>query len=235
MSDLLDTAPPRDDITDAWFRNQIRQTALQHRPVPHATLDPAFPPAIFTALKDALPPDDAYAEARGTARFQRQCLQLTGVEADRRDIFFSPTTAARRGLAPLWANLATWMQSREMRDLLIDRFVPEDLHPKDRTPYHTDLRLVRETGGVFIAPHLDQPRKLLVIVIYLSDSPASAGTSLLEPAAAGGGFTELCKVPFTPNTAFVLPRTERAWHGVAAQRLQAPRNTLHLYVQRRDP
>ncbi|WP_299609609.1 hypothetical protein [uncultured Tateyamaria sp.] len=224
----------RIDVKDR-FVEQVHSASLRAKPMPHAVMSPVFPAATYAHLTSALPKTDLYREARGAARFRRQCAQLTGQQAERGDIFFTSQNANSKGLDPVWGELATWMQSREIRDLLIERFIPSALHPFDRNSYRTDLRLVRETGSVFIAPHLDQPRKLLVIIIYFgSDLPSSAGTSLLEPTGQGRTFREQGKVGFTPNTAFILPRTDTAWHGVNPQTLRENRDTLHLYIQRSD-
>lgn len=217
------------------FVDQVQSVTLQTSPTPYAVLSPVFPPDTYAHLASELPETAKYREARGGARFQQQCKKLTGQEAGRGDIFFTSQNARAKGLAAIWGELAEWMQSDEIRDILIDRFVPSALHPSDRSAYRTDLRLVRETGSVFIAPHLDQPRKLLVIVVYFgSDLPTNAGTSLLEPTGQGGTFRERCKVAFAPNTAFILPRTETSWHGVSPQTLRRNRDTLHIYIQRPD-
>lgn len=119
-----------------------------------------------------------------------------------------------------------------MRNAFIDTYVPKPLQAKDWSIYNTDLRLVREQGAAYIAPHLDQPSKVCVVVIYINaHANSKIGTSLLQHDLETDSFVELKRVPFKSNTAFVLPRTADAWHGVAPQAIDQCRLTLHLYIR----
>jgi len=96
------------------------------------------------------------------------------------------------------------------------------------------IRLVRETGGVYIAPHLDMPHKVMSMICYLGQSGAPntlQGTSLYEVEPSDIPIVRKT-IPFVPNTGLVLPRTKESLHGVEPHIAHQNRLTLHFYLQK---
>lgn len=101
----------------------------------------------------------------------------------------------------------------DLRDLMIDRFVLPALSPRAGHPI-TPICGWCESRAACSSRHISTSAQAAGHCDPSQRLPCSAGTSRLEPATAEGGFAELCKVPVTPNTAFVQPRTEKpgaAW------------------------
>jgi hypothetical protein len=128
-----------------------------------------------------------------------------------------------------WHNFAERLLDPAFTQALAATFLPE---PNEQL-LQMAIRLVQETDAAYIPPHLDMKHKRLTIVFYLSgcERAASQGTSLYEVDAVKCVPNLRKTIPFTPNSALVLPRTEDSWHGVEPHLISGPRTTLHLYLQ----
>lgn len=91
------------------------------------------------------------------------------------------------------------------------------------------FRFVEEQLPYTLEPHMDQPQKLAVAVIYV-DSPkicVSGGTSLYRFSDEVG--FELVKVyEFESNSIVLIPRVQNSWHG-GEWKGEGTRRTLHVY------
>lgn len=233
MASITTTLGAQRDSHCDHLLKQIGSSKTELSPVPHAVVDTPFSQELLQQLMKAMPDRKLFAEARGSGRFQSACRQLLGVAAKREDFFLTESTIANASLPSIWCEVANWLGGPTIRNAFIDAYVPAALSVENRAIYKTDLRLVREEGAAYIAPHLDQPSKLCVVVVYLNaHDNADVGTSLLRHEPGTDNFVEIKRVPFKPNTAFVLPRTAEAWHGVAPQKIDQCRLTLHLYIKR---
>jgi hypothetical protein len=92
---------------------------------------------------------------------------------------------------------------------------------------------VREIDAAYVEPHVDKPYKPITVIFYLAEPNDTdhLGTMLCpvgdSSIASGRGL----QISFRANSALLLPRTEKALHGVVGHRFLQPRNTLHLYIQ----
>ena len=127
-----------------------------------------------------------------------------------------------------WHNFAERLMDPSLTAALGATFL---LEPNEQ-PWQMAIRLVQESGAAYIPPHRDMEHKRLTVIFYLrgSEHAGSQGTSLYEVDAVSRVPNLRKTIPFTPNSALVLPRTEGSWHGVEPHPISGARTTLHLYL-----
>lgn len=91
------------------------------------------------------------------------------------------------------------------------------------------IEYCQDTDGFWLEPHTDIGAKLITILIYLSDGPATAewGTDLYDGAQAWVG-----RAPFGRARGLIFVPGQDTWHGFMARRIQGVRRSLIInYVK----
>ncbi len=88
--------------------------------------------------------------------------------------------------------------------------------------------LLRDIAGYKISIHPDTPRKAITTQYYLpaDENQRHLGTVLHE-RQPGGGFSEVCTLPFLPDSGYAFAVTTESWHSVKVMANGGPpRNSL---------
>jgi hypothetical protein len=204
---------------------RVANAPLLSYPFPHFYVESVFPEAYYRSLLDALPPLASYMPLSETGTVtagsykERFCLDLLRLDATKQP----PPQAA------FWRDMAQWMGSGELTNLLLTKFqaAATERFGANKLHIQLDMRLFRDFTNYAIGPHTDTPRKLMSLLFYLprDDSMRHLGTSVyepLDPAFTCEGtqhhqfedFRKLYTAPFRPNSLFGFFKTSRAFHGV---------------------
>jgi hypothetical protein len=184
-----------------------------------------------------LPASDDWRLIPHAEAYEATCSATLGVSGKRYDRWLaewivSPASSGceetRNLRIAFWRNFAERLADPAFINELGGIFLRE---PNEH-PLQMAIRLVQETGAGYIPPHRDMAHKRLTIVFYLSgcEQDSLQGTSLYEVDAVKRAPRLRKTIPFAPNSAFVLPRTEDSWHGVEPHLISGSRTTLHLYL-----
>lgn len=103
-----------------------------------------------------------------------------------------------------------------------------------------DTRFVLDLSGYQKRPHTDHPKKVLSILIYMSES--KCGTTLLKPKDSEfsdnygsdhnyNQFIEVFDPPFKPNTLIAFPRTDKSFHCVKKLGQGEYRKAIHINIR----
>lgn len=234
----------------------VRNAPMRTWPYHHIVVEDVFPPDLYRAMRENLPPLEAYRKLGDTGRVpkgsypQRHVLYLGNPE------YMQMMDADACGF---WAEVSEWLLSVEVTKAFVDAFKPV---LKQRFAGHVNLRseacLMNDAPGYALGPHTDSPRKAISALFYMPDpDPApeylidvplpinwrlreSLGTSLYAPkqrdfTCAGGPhhphdrFDRVLTVPFRPNTLFAFAKTDNSFHGVERVAEDAPHRELMLY------
>jgi hypothetical protein len=207
------------------------------QPCLHGVLREVFPRTYYKQLLDALPAPERYKAIPSAKEYEAAARPQVGVKCERHHLWLAhllktpdnslSTKSDRQEI--FWYEFARRFASPSFIEALTERFLGKALS----SGIDLSIRFVRETGGVYIVPHLDMPHKLMSMICYLGRPGmlvALQGTSLYELGVTGIPIVTK-SIPFVPNSALVLPRTEQSLHGVEPHIAQSDRMTLHFYLQ----
>jgi FkbM family methyltransferase len=192
-------------VLDAIERAEIIPT-----PFPHCVVAQVFPPEVYAAILESLPPDSEY-----------DTLELSRGIKGYPERFTHP--------APTSLN---WMTQGRLRAALDKKFGVTST--KDET------LLLRDHPGYTIKPHTDTTSKAVTMLTFLGDSqhgtslytPKESGYSDSKGVHHDRAlFDEVAQVSGAPNTAFIFARTDTSFHGTEPYEGVGPRDLL-LYDSR---
>jgi hypothetical protein len=213
------------------------RASVMRKPCLHGVLQEVFPRTYFAKLFEALPGPEKYKAIPSATTYDAACRRSLMVGGERHHLWLAHLLEASTGSLAVerdrsdvfWYGFARRFASPTFIAALSEHFLGKTLS----SSVDLSIRFVRETGGVYIAPHLDMSHKLMSMICYLGQSRVPnglQGTSLYEIGASGVPIVRK-SVPFVPNSALVLPRTEESLHGVEPHLAQSDRLTLHFYLQ----
>lgn len=195
---------------------KIRNANIAHYPYPHFYVRDVFPADFYVQLLDALPPDEGYAP-------------LSGGYANRK---------AATGEIELMEPFKSPYFGQSVLQCFSKQFF-ERFPNHDRANFRQELRFIRDQDGYKIGPHTDAPQKVVSLLFYLprTGADANCGTGIYVPSdhvttCAGGphhpfgGFEEVWRAPFLPNSCFGFWKTPNSWHAVEKITRKIERNVL---------
>lgn len=219
--------------------NQLLGSPVHRLPCRHAFAENVFPDSYYAAMLRLLPSIPDYQTIPKASAYNDACKQILGVQGQRHSLWLRDLKSSSRQFRDLerdqesqfWCSLANSLADSSFVSGVVAAFLESSQDEVD-----VAIRLVQETGAAYIAPHLDMPHKRLSLLFYLENaqSESAQGTSLYEVDEKSGVSRARRTLPFSPNSALILPRTDNSWHGVEPHRLNLPRVTLHAYLQSRD-
>ncbi|HYM75724.1 MAG TPA: hypothetical protein VE377_07070 [Candidatus Dormibacteraeota bacterium] len=215
----------------------LAKTEVSSDPCVHGVIQELFPQTYYERLLEALPTPEMYNAIPSAEKYEATCRSVLMAKGERHHLWLAhlfekpdswPLTTSEEHKI-FWYEFAEHFASPSFIKALTGRFLG--------TPFSSrvdlSIRFVRETGGVYILPHLDMPHKLMSMICYLGPNgmhTALQGTSMYELGVTGIPIVRK-SIPFVPNSALVLPRTEQSLHGVEPHIAQPNRLTLHFYLQ----
>jgi hypothetical protein len=218
---------------------RVRESRPTVAPCPHAFTTHAFPQPYHEAMVRLLPSLSRFQQIPNATLYEKLCKHALGISGNRyhlwlRDLLKVGEHSRNIDLdlqTHFWRSASECLTSSPFITALHDTFLPNS-----RPEYDVAIRLVKEVGSVYLAPHLDMPNKPLTLLLYIAgnEDATTQGTSLYDFNKAAPETLRLSKtLPFSHNSFLILPRTTESFHGVEAHRLSRPRTTLHLYLQHR--
>lgn len=227
----------------AHFTYNLANSRVREWPFPHAYYENVFPEDFYARLV-GLKPDSAMYDPIDSVR---PVTQSDGNPAfpDRSVIMLSGETP---NLNPDWKTLENVLHSDETRTTLLDKFI-DTVRPRlyDNSPLDVTVQLIRDKQNYDLGPHTDNPRRYVVLIIYLPETDAKPflGTSLYvpnDPAVTCDGtihhdqdkanFTCAFTAPYRPNCALAFPKTNNSFHGVEPVMEGEERNLIQCFVKK---
>ncbi len=205
---------------------KVANAPIQMFPYPHILVHDVFPEDFYRALREHLPPNNAYKTLKALGR-------VSGNYPDTRGVL--PLTPDEVAALPepyrsFWDETARWLLGGPFGQFVLQKFAPLLAHRFENptaVDYHHEALVVQDHTNYSLGPHTDSPAKVLSFLFYL---PADAsrphlGTSMYLPkdlsfTCPGGphhGFEKFNRVltaPYVPNTLFGFMKTPNAFHGV---------------------
>ena len=215
----------------------LAKTEVCSDPCVHGVIQELFPRPYFERLLDALPTPEMYNAIPSAQKYEATCRSALMTKGERHHLWLahlfekldSWPLANGEEHKIFWYKFAEHFASPSFIKALTGRFLGTPFS----SPVDLSIRFVRETCGVYILPHLDMSHKLMSMICYLGPKgmrTALQGTSIYELGVTGIPIVRK-SIPFVPNSALVLPRTEQSLHGVEPHIAQPNRLTLHFYLQ----
>lgn len=183
---------------------KLRNASILTYPYPHFYVRDVFPADFYQQLLGALPAEDAYAP-------------LSGGYANRK---------AAQGDIALMKQFEDASFGQNVLKLFGKQFFERYPNPH-RTQFKQEWRFIRDSEGYKIGPHTDAPKKVVSLLFYLPVDflDDDAGTGIYVPVDPGmtcqggphhpfGGFKEVWRAPFIPNSCFGFWKTPFSWHAV---------------------
>ena len=217
------------------FRKRLTMSLPDTSPCPHGHVTQVFPEKYYATILQLLPSHDAYHPIPRADSYTSACRRKLGVEGNRFHLwladFLNAPSSGREFQRDLqktfWRGFGRGFLEADFTNALANHLAVEE---PVASP-HVAIRLVREVGTAYVPPHVDMAHKYLTVIYYLcSSTPDVPGTSLYD-ASPDVNMRLRKTIPFVPNTALVLPRPNRSWHGVEPHLIHGSRTTLHLYLQ----
>ncbi|MEW5769656.1 MAG: hypothetical protein AB1831_04760 [Pseudomonadota bacterium] len=237
MTELQSSSASEAYATEMAVLYRLMNAEVKTWPFPHFHVTDVFPPTLYQALIDQLPPDAAYTPIQ----------EYGTVGADNnKDRLILSIGNDHPALPQVWRELGEWMLGPRFAKAMMSKFRPfitrqwgEALATKR---LKKDARLVRDFTNYALPPHTDMREKVLAFLFYLPKdaSHAHLGTSAYVPndpdfRCPGGphhpreNFTRIATAPYLPNSLFGFIRTDNAFHGVEPVSDPDVRRDLLLY------
>lgn len=235
---------PADDIER--FRAALNQGALQMEPFAHMVVTSPFREAYVQALLAEYPSEDGMGQVSGRIpgrRYSDRRLSRILPQPDDDEIAGLP--ASQRQLsrilrAPHVVNhLVRVFPNRTRENLLRAARALET----DTLNVKVSIELIHDRSGFELRPHTDGGIKLVTGLVYLAEpgDPESLGTRIYRPkdpefADSGNGsfstdeMDEVATIPYRRNTMLLFARTNRSFHGVAADSSGVARRLIQFSV-----
>lgn len=225
------------DVAVLHLRRRIDSSQVEVSPSPHSYVKRIFPEPYHSTMLRLLPELKEYSSVPDADAYAASCRHALGADGKRYHLWLvdllssgsHPRNVPRDLRNDFWCGLAKRLAQPSFKNALADRFTPES----STRCIDAAIRLTREVGAAYIPPHLDMAHKQLTVIIYLggSESNTLQGTSLYDTDELNHHPNLSKTMPFVPNSALVLPRTDRALHGVEPHIVPQSRATLHIYLQ----
>ncbi len=195
---------------------KLRNANVLTYPYPHFFVRDVFPTDFFAQLLGSLPSDEGYAPLAGGYQNRK---------------------AASCDLA-LMKPFEDSMFGMQVLQIFSRQFF--DRYPSQNRPnFRQELRFIRDSEGYKIGPHTDAPQKVVSLLFYLPvdflDSDCGTGIYVPDdhkltcpggPHHPFGGFKEVWRAPFVPNSCFGFWKTSNSWHAVEKISRKIRRNVL---------
>ncbi len=224
-------------------------------PFPHFYVDEVFPAPFYDRLVRSLPNLSAYTPIGEDGRISSDQVAAEELYRERHVITLEPgETRPFEATDPaLWSAFDDWFLGDSFKLFLLNRFdAMLRMRFKDSLGsllFHSDAQLIRDLTNYSLGPHVDHPRKVVVVIFYLpttADRPG-LGTSVYvphDPAAhddsgrhyAHEQFARVATMPYLPNSAFGFFKTANSFHGV--ERVSGPgerRDLIQLSISHTRP
>jgi hypothetical protein len=223
----LNMNPNTHPIAPALARNIIA-APLRTTPFDHLYHEEFFPTPLYRDILQQLPDSHYY-----QPMMHPDALQPDGRSAR---LSFNLFPENIRRLPPsqraFWTMLTSEMTSPHIEGAFKAKFKKTLEEHCQRRLEKIKLRpwpmLLRDVAGYKISIHPDIPQKAITTQYYLpvDDTQQHLGTVLHE-RMPGGGFHEICALPFMPDTGYAFAVTPESWHSVKVMNGGgAPRNSL---------
>jgi len=200
---------------------RIENAPITAFPYPHCYIPNVFPPEFYSEMQRRLPDPLSMIpieQARGAKGYkERFVLELNS----------SRLSALPEPERDFWSNLAAWMLSGRLQELMLRKFGPFMTRGADAFEFYADTMLIQDITDYKIGPHCDSPAKVITMLFYLpaDDSQAHLGTSIYVPKDPAfrcpvgthhspEGFNRVVTMPFLPNSLFTFARSDISFHGV---------------------
>lgn len=183
---------------------KLRNAQVLTYPFPHFFVRDVFPADFYNQLLGSLPAEEVY-------------QPLSGGYANRE--------AAPGNLELMKPFEDFWFGMNVMQTFAKQFFQRYPNH--DRPKFRQEWRFIRDSEGYKIGPHTDAPQKVVSLLFYLPidflDSDCGTGIYIPKdhvqtceggPHHPFGGFTEVWRAPFVPNSCFGFWKTNNSWHAV---------------------
>ncbi len=235
--------------------NVVSEAQVHRDPFAHFRLENIFPDQVYQTLLVNLPDPEHYHDMP-----HKDSLRPDGTSTRSMLEFHDEEFAKLDGAtSEIWAGVRDILCSRELQDLIFEKFEPEISARVSSDSKHQKLEtdesgrviafprpgLYRDTSGYRITPHPDSPLKIVTMQFYLpiDDSQSELGTSLYQEKSKvkqaftpwAGKYVPVKKFPFLPNTGYAFAVSQDSWHGreeITAR--QGDRYTMLTFYLRDD-
>jgi hypothetical protein len=200
-----------------------------------------FPPDYYRALRDHLPPEDAFKSLTALRR-------VTGEYPDSR-LVLPLAPEHLHGLPDscraFWEELAAWLLGGNFGQAILPKFMDAlkaRFGDPARMEFYDEALLVKDGTTYSLGPHTDTPKKVVSFLFYLpaDDAMAHLGTSIYvpkDPNLVSDGtdhfvfdsFLRMITMPFLPNSLFAFVKTGNSFHGVEPISAPNVKRDLLLY------
>jgi hypothetical protein len=205
---------------------KVANAPIQTFPYPHILVRDVFPADFYRALREHLPPANAYKTLKALGR-------VSGDYADTRVVLpLTPdeVAALAEPYRSFWNETAQWLLGGSFGQIVLQKFrhlLTHRFENPSAIKFHHEALVIQDRTNYSLGPHTDSPAKVLSFLFYLpaDDTQAHLGTSMYVPkdpsfTCPGGphhafeGFRRLLTVPYLPNTLLAFVKTPNAFHGV---------------------
>ncbi|HWF19596.1 MAG TPA: hypothetical protein VG754_10015 [Verrucomicrobiae bacterium] len=225
---LLRQMSPETNSNSNALARKIGATPLRTVPFGHIYHEQIFPMRLYREILRQLPDSRFYDELR-----HPDALQPDGSSAR---LSFNLYSENIRRLPVMqrefWRMLTREMTAPEVEAAFKAKFKKILEEHCQRKLEKIKLRpwpmLLRDIAGYQISIHPDVPQKAITTQYYLpeDENQKQLGTVLHE-RLPGGGFNEICTLPFLPDSGYAFPVTTESWHSVKVMNTNGPpRNSL---------
>ena len=225
------------DIT-AHFNYNLDKAIVHEFPFQHLYYDNVFPINFYNDLVASLPEFPVYnpyaKERPGGNTFP--------------DRFIINLNNKKETIGSSWEIVRGILQNHSTQITLMSKF-QRTVGPrmsKDNI-VGTDSILIRDQSNYELSPHTDHPRRIVILIIYLtkSDKHQHLGTSLYTSKKPGltcdghwhhprSEFNRVFTAPYKPNSALAFAKTNDSFHGVEAVPAGEERNLIHFFTKVQD-
>ncbi|MCH1429484.1 MAG: hypothetical protein GWP59_04970 [Chlamydiales bacterium] len=220
-------------------------------PFPHFFLKNVFSSLFYQEILDHIPQKESYISLAKSGKVAGgQYPERFIIDLNQLQNFPLETVHME-----FWKKISAFFNSTLFKSLLIQvnrpflqvRFQNQGIQDWQSAPpedYYCELQLVKDTRNYSIAPHTDNPRRLLNLLFYLpkDNQHQHLGTSLYKPkdphfSCEGQrhhnfeDFKKIHSVPFEANSLLYFFKTTNSFHGV--ERIEdekVERDLLLLYL-----
>ncbi len=211
---------------EAQLLYKVANAPIQMYPYPHILVHDVFPADFYRALRQHLPPNDAYKSLKALGRVSANYPETRAV------LPVTPEEVAQLAepYRSFWDQTARWLLGGPFGQIVLHKFGPL-FAPRFPDPaalqFHHECLVIQDRTNYSLGPHTDASRKVVSFLFYLpaDDAMPHLGTSMYLPkdqsyTCPGGphhrfdGFNRLLTMPYVPNTLFGFIKTPNSFHGV---------------------
>lgn len=231
---------PNLSVVVAHIVNAVEAAPRVDEPFWHLELAGVFPPALYRAMRAAMPEAQDYRALKGRNNVNIMADgSATRVKIDLYPEYIRHLPADKR---EVWRLVGDALRADAVKTAFMRRLAPglERRFGPDfmKTGLYPVPMLTRDVAGYEIPPHTDTRWKGITIQFYLpeDESIAHVGTRF-DRRRADGGFDLAQRMTFAPNTGYAFAVGPDTWHSVdrLGPEVRTRDSILHTYFVDNSP